>query len=120
MLHTHGIGDARTPASNLSSYEDSVHKAGRTALYRQAFINAPGHCTFNTAEMAGLIETMMRRIDTGSWENIDSPGAMNAAGRNSGLGEPRFTRPGIAVQWSLPNTLNRAFYPDSEGIPGGQ
>jgi len=120
MLHTHGIGDARTPASNLSSYEDSVHKAGRTALYRQAFIDAPGHCTFNTAEMAGLIETMMRRIDTGTWENIDSPSAMNAAGRNSGLGEPRFTRPGIAVQWSLPNTLNRAFYPDSEGIPGGQ
>jgi pimeloyl-ACP methyl ester carboxylesterase len=117
MLHTHGIGDARTPASNLSSYEDSVHKAGRTALYRQAFINAPGHCTFNTAEMAALIDTMVRRIDTGRWQNIDSPEQLNAVGRTFGLGEPRFTRPGNQVEWSLPSTLNRAFYPSSPGIP---
>ena len=117
MLHTHGIGDARTPASNLSPYEDSVHKAGRTALYRQAYINAPGHCTFNTAEMAALIGTMMRRLDTGRWENIDSAEALNATGLGFGLGEPRFTRPGNAVEWSLPNTFNRAFYMDSEGVP---
>jgi hypothetical protein len=117
MLHTHGIGDARTPAANLSSYEDSVHKAGRTALYRQAFINAPGHCTFNTAEMAALIDTMVRRIDTGRWQNIDSAEQLNAAGLTFNLGEPRFTRPGNQVQWSLPSTLNRAFYPSSPGIP---
>jgi pimeloyl-ACP methyl ester carboxylesterase len=117
MLHTHGIGDARTPASNLSSYEDSVHKAGRTALYRQAFIGAPGHCTFNIAEMAALIETMIRRIDTGRWENIDSEKQLNSVGRSFNVGEPRFVRPGIQVNWSLPATLNRAFYPDSPGIP---
>lgn len=120
MLHTHGIGDARTPAVNLLAYEDSVRKAGRSPLYRQAFINAPGHCTFNSAEMIGLVNTMMRRLDTGRWDSLDTPEAMNALGRASGLGEPRFTKPGNQVQWSLLNTLNRAFYPDSPGVPGGQ
>jgi pimeloyl-ACP methyl ester carboxylesterase len=120
MLHTHGIGDARTPASNMSSYQDSVHKAGRTSLYRQAFIDAPGHCTFNTAEMGALIETMVRRIDTGRWKDIDSPTQLNAVGRSFMLDEPRFTRPGNQVGWSMPRRLNRAFFPDSEGIPDSQ
>jgi hypothetical protein len=118
MLQAHDIGDARTPASNVSGYEDSVKKAGKSPLYRKAFIDVPGHCTFNNAEMVSLVETMVRRIETGRWANITSPENLNALGRTFGLGEPRFIDPGVAAGWLMPNTFNRAFYPDSAGPPG--
>lgn len=115
MLHISAIGDGGTPAANMSAYEDMVHWAGRNSLYRQAFIDAAGHCRFNEAEMAAAVATMERRIDTGRWGNITSPSEMNAVGRSFELGEPRFIRPGVPAGWSLPNNLNRAFFPDSEG-----
>jgi pimeloyl-ACP methyl ester carboxylesterase len=115
MLHISNIGDAGTPAANMSSYEDSVRKAGRNALYRQAFIDASGHCTFNTAEMGAAVETMVRRINSGRWSNLANPEQMNAVGLSFGLAQPRYIRDGVPAGWSLPNNLNRAFFPDSAG-----
>lgn len=50
-----------------------------------------------------MIDAMVHRIDTGKWDNITSPENMNAVGRAFGLGEPRFTDPGVAVEWSGPS-----------------
>ncbi len=118
LLHISNIGDAGTPAANMSSHEKLVTRAGKNSLYRQAFIDAPGHCTFNTAEMAAAVETLLLRIERGTWDDIVDPGRMNAAGRSSGLGEPRFIRPGPEIGWSPPKHLNRGFFPDSRGPSG--
>jgi hypothetical protein len=121
MLQIHEIGDARTPVSNTSSYEQSVRLFGggtaRNLLYRQAFIDAPGHCTFNNAELSAAIDTMIRRLDNGSWDILASPESMNALGQASGLGQPRYVRPSTALGYTPPRTLNRAFYPNSAGVP---
>ena len=119
MVHTSNIGDAGTPAANMASYEELVRRAGRNSHYRQAFIDAPGHCTFNTAEMAAAVETVVRRIERGTWDAITDPGKMNALGHTFGLGEPRFISPGPQIGWSPPKHLNRAFFPDSRGPSGG-
>lgn len=116
-LHISNIGDATTPPENMSSYRESVRKAGQASLYRQAFIDAPGHCTFNEAEMAAAVATMVRRIESGRWMDTTSPDAMNALGRVYGVGEARYVTPGIAAGWSLPNTLNRGFFPDTPYPP---
>jgi pimeloyl-ACP methyl ester carboxylesterase len=120
MLHISNIGDAGTPAANMSGYEELVRRVGggaRNLLYRQAFIDAAGHCTFNSAEMMAAVETMVRRIENGKWDNLASPNEMNAVGRTFGLGEPRYIRPGFPAGWTPPKPLNRFFAPDSPGPP---
>jgi pimeloyl-ACP methyl ester carboxylesterase len=114
MLHAHGVGDAGTPAANVSSYRDSVVRAGKTALYRQAFIDGAGHCTFNAAEMAALVTTMVQRLTTGSWGTSTNPDELNAVGSSFALGTPRFLTPGAATGWTVPPKLNRAFFPDTK------
>jgi len=120
MLQVHDLGDARTPVSGTAGYEMEVRRFGGTArqlLYRQAFIDVPGHCTLSSAEMVAAIETMVRRIDAGAWGNLDSPDAMNALGRASGLGPSRFVLPNILLGYVPPVILNRAFDPTSPGPP---
>lgn len=115
VLQISTIGDARTPAANMTGYQALVTRAGKNALYRQAFIDAPGHCTFNTAEMAAAVATLIQRIERGTWDDITDPDKMNALGRSFGLGEPRFVTPGPEVGWTQPRVLNRVFFPDSLG-----
>lgn len=106
VLHIHTIGDATLPPSLMQGYQAGVRRNGKTDLYRQAFVEATGHCTYNTAEVATAIQTMLQRIDTGTWGSSTDPQVMNALGRSHGIDEPRFT------QFRL-TPLNRAFYPDS-------
>jgi hypothetical protein len=120
MLHIHGIGDGRTPVSGPTGYEAAVRQSGGTVphlLYRQAFIGASGHCTFNTAELAAAVATILRRIEAGRWDNLAAPDVMNALGRTFGVGTPRYVQPGPAVLFTPPKVLNRAFFPDSAGPP---
>ncbi len=113
-LHASSIGDAGTNPAVMAPYTDAVHWEGRNSLYRLVFYDAPGHCTFNNAELAAMIATMEKRIETGRWGNITTASEMNALGRSFGLGEPRFIEDGVEAGWTLPNTPNRAFYRDSE------
>lgn len=106
VLHMHTIGDATLPPSLMQGYQAGVRTNGKTDLYRQAFVEATGHCTYNVSEVATAIQTMLQRIDTGNWGSTTNPLAMNALGRSFGIDEPRFT------DFRL-TPLSRAFYPDS-------
>lgn len=108
VLQAHTIGDSGLPPVLMADYEAGVHANGGTSRYRQAFVEASGHCVFRASEVASLVETMMRRLDTGRWEASTTPQALNTVGRTLADGQPRFTR------FQLPR-LNRAFYPDSPG-----
>lgn len=115
VLHMSNIGDGGTPAAVMAGYVQKIEHEGAQDLYRQAFINASGHCTFNEAELAAATETMMQRLETGEWVGVD-PAAMNALGAASGLGEARY----IDIEetgFRLPDPFNRAFFRDSE-VPG--
>lgn len=112
VLHVHTIGDAGLSPALMEGYAAGVRANGDTNLYRQAFVDAAGHCTFNISETAAMVETMMRRIDTGRWSDSSNPSKLNALGRSFNEDEPRFIRHRLTE-------LNRAFYPDSP-YPGGE
>ncbi|MFF4731719.1 hypothetical protein ACFY3M_41825 [Streptomyces mirabilis] len=92
----------------MSAYAQGVRANGKSRLYRQALISAAGHCTHNTAEMAAVVATMMRRLKSGHWGDSTSPRELNAVGRSFDVGEPRF----ISTK-GLPATNNRAYFPDN-------
>lgn len=110
MLHASTIGDASTPPSVMARDAAAVTANGASSLYRQAFIEAPGHCTHNVAEVAALLDTLEERIETGTWGDT-KPGALNQSAAESGQGIGRFVPSAFATGWKLPTTLNRAFLP---------
>lgn len=107
LLRLHEVGDYQVPMSIVSGYGELVAENGAQALYRTAFVDAPTHCGFNVAEAGAAVETMMRRLDTGSWESTD-PADMNARGASpEGTEAPRFIDNGPF----LPRAYNRTWRP---------
>jgi len=76
LLRMHEIGDSVVAVSPVRGYTHLVETNDKGDLYRTAFVEAPTHCGFTIAETAVAIETMMRRLDTGTWESTE-PDAMN-------------------------------------------
>lgn len=84
------IGDPLLPVSGLWALEEAARRAGRDDMLRITFTEAVGHCTFTAAENLAVIEAMTRRLDTGAWSDLTSPGAMNALVREFGQEDGRF------------------------------
>jgi len=76
-IHTNG--DGAVPPSLVAGCDSLVRTMGHSELYRRAFVNAPGHCTFTPAEIAAAVETVMQRLDYGDWPST-SPAALNRLG----------------------------------------
>jgi len=64
VFRFHTIGDPQVVVSQVQVYTDEVHKHGKTPIYRTAFVERQGHCSFTVAEAAAAMEAMMRRLDT--------------------------------------------------------
>jgi hypothetical protein len=101
------IGDYQVPASLMQGYTDQIRGHGKDGLYRAAFVEATGHCGFSVAESAAAIETMMRRLDTGSWGNTDADQLNQLAASLDGS-PARF----IAANKFAPVKYNRVWIPD--------
>ncbi len=100
-LDIHTVADQLIPAQQERWYRDRVRRAGRTPLFRQAFVEASGHCNFQPAGTIAALHAVEHRLDTGRWDNATKPGRLNAAARAAGLGAflpyvrfvaPRLTR----------------------------
>ena len=90
VLRMHTIGDPTTMVAQTKVYWDLVEKNGKGDLYRRAFVERTGHCNFTVAESAAAVAVMMRRLDTGHWEDM-APGNLNSIGRAAQTWtEPRF------------------------------
>jgi hypothetical protein len=86
----HEIGDYQVPMGLAQGYTQLIEENGKGDLYRIAYVESATHCGFNVAESAVAIETMMRRLDTGSWGPVD-PASLNALGASMDAGvAPRF------------------------------
>jgi len=79
-LRIHTNGDPSVPPSLVAGYDALVVTMGHQDLYRRAFVNAPGHCTFTPAEVAAAVDTMMQRLEYGDWP-ATSAVALNRLGR---------------------------------------
>jgi len=80
MLSIHTVGDGLVIPPNESAYANAVAAAGNSDMLRQVFVHRAGHCAFSPGEIVAAVEVMLKRVDTGSWDDAAlQPGALNAA-----------------------------------------
>jgi hypothetical protein len=79
VLTIHTTGDGLVVNEDEGTYRSVVQDAGKSRLLRQDFVSRAGHCTFTPAETIVAFQALIHRVDTGSWGDTTSPGALNAA-----------------------------------------
>jgi pimeloyl-ACP methyl ester carboxylesterase len=81
VFRFHTNGDAAVTVALVEGYDKAIAKNGYDTLYRRAFVNRPGHCTFSVAESVAAVETMTKRLDTGHWPSTE-PLDLNTLGHS--------------------------------------
>lgn len=90
QLNIHTTGDTLIPVQAESAYRRAATAAGSGRLLAQAYVDAPGHCTFTPGEMLGALRTLETRLDTGRWDA--APAALNSrSAAQDPAAEPRYT-----------------------------
>jgi pimeloyl-ACP methyl ester carboxylesterase len=78
VLTLHTTDDELVSVENEQAYADVVAKASNSALLRQLFVHRAGHGNFTEAETIAALQALNRRLDTGTWQNLD-PEDLNTA-----------------------------------------
>ncbi len=85
VLTMHTTGDGLVVVQNEAAYADVVRAAGKQDLLRQLFVHRAGHCAFSSAETIVLIQQMIKRLDTGQWDDAAlQPAPLNAGAQALG------------------------------------
>ncbi|KUL45479.1 alpha/beta hydrolase family protein [Streptomyces regalis] len=88
-LSIHTTGDALIPVQAESAYRRAATAAGSGALLSQAYVDAPGHCTFTPGETLGALHTLEHRLDKGRWDT--TPETLNSrAQQEDPTTQPRY------------------------------
>jgi pimeloyl-ACP methyl ester carboxylesterase len=77
VLTLHTTGDGWVVNQNEQAYRSAVLNAKDAQLLRQAFVHRAGHCSFTPAETIAAFQTLIDRIDRGTWTGSTDPGALN-------------------------------------------
>ncbi len=87
VLTMHTTGDGLVVNENEQTYASVTREAGDSSLLRQVFVDRAGHCTFTPAENLVALQTLIRRLDTGRWDDTTNPALLNqeAAALGPGL-----------------------------------
>jgi hypothetical protein len=94
-LDMHTISDQLVPVQQENYYRHTVAFARRSDLLRQAFVQRQLHCNFTPSELVAGVQAIQQRVNTGRWDHLADPGALNAAANATGLGSfgaPAFIR----------------------------
>ena len=79
VLTLHTTGDGLVIPPNESAYASVVATAGDSHLLRQLFVHRAGHCAFTPAEVIAAVQVLLKRLDTGEWDDAAlKPAALNA------------------------------------------
>jgi len=78
-LDLHTISDQLVPVQQESYYHMLVARAADSALLRQAFVQAQGHCNFTPADLIAGLHALQSRVATGSWGTVATATQLNAA-----------------------------------------
>ena len=90
-LSMHTTGDGLVVPPNESAFAQVVGAAGRQDMLRQSFVHRAGHCTFTPAETIAGLQVLLRRLDTGRWdESALQPASLNAAALAQGRSASEF------------------------------
>ena len=85
-LDMHTISDQLVPVQQENYYRHTVTFARRSDLLRQAFVQRQLHCNFTPSELVAGVQAIQRRVQTGRWDHLSDPSALNAAANATGLG----------------------------------
>jgi len=79
VLTLHTKGDGLVVVQNESAYRQVVDEAGNGRFLRRTFVDRAGHCAFTPAETIAAVETLINRLDTGKWPEIEASDLNKAA-----------------------------------------
>jgi pimeloyl-ACP methyl ester carboxylesterase len=72
VLTLHTTGDGLVVVQNESAYRQVVNEEGNGRFLRRTFVSRAGHCAFTPAETIAAVLTLLDRLDTGQWHEVDS------------------------------------------------
>ena len=79
VLTMHTVGDGLVVPENEQAYRSVVRSSGNQSLLRQIYVHRAGHCAFTPAETITAAQTLLHRLDTGSWTGHGlRPATLNA------------------------------------------
>jgi pimeloyl-ACP methyl ester carboxylesterase len=79
VLTLHTKGDGLVVVQNESAYKKVVDEAGNGEFLRRTFVDRAGHCAFTPAETIAAVQTLVHRLDTGRWHDVDASDLNHAA-----------------------------------------
>ncbi len=91
-LDLHTISDQLVPVQQERYYHRLVAQAGDSALLRQAFAQAQGHCNFTSADLIAGLHALESRVASGSWGTVATASQLNTSANalSSSLGGGNF------------------------------
>jgi hypothetical protein len=89
-LDLHTISDQLVPVQQEKHYARAVRRAGSKSLLKQAFIERQVHCNFTPAELVAGVLAVQHRVETGRWDSVAQPKALEATARSLALGDAAF------------------------------
>src|SRR5215471_13880516 len=78
VLTMHTTGDGLVVVENESAYSQTVQEEGNSQFLRRTFVSRAGHCSFTPAETIAAVQTLLARLKTGRWPDVNASN-MNAA-----------------------------------------
>ncbi|WP_105971641.1 alpha/beta hydrolase [Streptomyces geranii] len=91
LLDVHTTADNLVPVEQESSFAARVRASGDGALLRQAYVERQGHCAFTTAETVAALRALEHRVDTGRWDAVATPAALQRSAVALGLDGAAYT-----------------------------
>ena len=85
LLDIHTTADNLVPVEQETRFAARVRASGDAALLRQAYIERQGHCAFTTAETVAALHALEHRVDTGRWDDVATPAALQRSATALGL-----------------------------------
>ena len=79
VLTLHTTGDGLVVVQNESAYKQVVDERDNGEFLRRTFVARAGHCAFTPAETIAAVGTLINRLDTGRWHDVDASDLNNAA-----------------------------------------
>jgi pimeloyl-ACP methyl ester carboxylesterase len=83
VLTLHTTGDGLVVVENESAYKQVVREDGNGEFLRRTFVARAGHCTFTPAETIAAVQTLLARLETGRWPEVDAS-TLNTAALSTG------------------------------------
>ncbi|MET7479743.1 alpha/beta hydrolase [Streptomyces sp. NPDC005648] len=92
LLDIHTTADNLVPVQQENRFAARVRAAGDGALLRQAFVDRQGHCAFTTAETVAALHALEHRVETGRWDDVATPAALQKSATALGLDGAAYVR----------------------------